>query len=57
MNEDLIISEVRRARKALAAEHGNDLRRIAEALRARERQSGRKVLDPGPKRRLDRTGS
>lgn len=57
MNEDPIVSEVRRARKAVAAEHGNDLRRIADALRARERQSGRKVLNPGPKRRLDRTGS
>jgi hypothetical protein len=57
MNEDPIVAEIRRIRKGIADEHGNDIRRIAEALRARERESVRKVLNPGPKRRLDRTGS
>ena len=57
MIEDPIVDEIRRHRKALAAEHGNDLRRVVELLRKRERESGRKVLNPGPKQRLNRTGS
>jgi len=57
MTEDPIVAEIRRHRKALAEQYGNDVRRIVEALRQRERDSGRKVLNPGPKRRLDRTGS
>lgn len=57
MIEDPIIIEVRRHRKAHAAEHGNDLKRIAEALRKRERKSNRRLLNPGPKLRLDKTGS
>jgi hypothetical protein len=31
VTEDPIVSEIRRARKAVADEHGNDLRRIATA--------------------------
>ena len=57
MIEDPIVAEIRRHRKALAAEHGNDLRRTVELLRKRERESGRRVLSPGPKQRLNRTGS
>jgi len=57
MTEDPIVAEIRRHRKALAAQFNNDIRRIVEALRQRERDSGRKVLNPGPKHRLDRTGS
>lgn len=57
MTEDPIVAEVRCHRKALAEQHGNDIRRIVEALRQRERDAGRKVLSPGPKHRLDRTGS
>ena len=49
MIEDPIVAEIRRHRKALASEQGNDLRRIVELLRKRERESGRKVLNPGPK--------
>ena len=49
MIEDPIVAEIRRHRKAFAAEHGNDLRRIVESLRKRERESGRKVLSPEPK--------
>lgn len=56
MTEDPIVAEVRRHRKALAEQHGNDIRRIVEALRQLERDAGRKVLSPGPKHRLDRTG-
>ena len=57
MTEDPIVAEIRRYRKALAEQYGNDIRRIVEALRQRERDSGRKVLNPGPKHPLDRTGS
>jgi len=57
MTEDPIVAEIRRHRKALAEQYGNDVRRIVEALRQRERDSERKVLNPGPKHRLDRTGS
>lgn len=57
MIEDPIVAEVRRHRKEHAAEHGNDLKRIVEALRKRERKSNRNLLNPGPKLRLDKTGS
>lgn len=57
MIEDPIVAEIRRHRKAVAEEHGNDLRRLAESLRKRESQPGRKIANPGPKRHLDRTGS
>ena len=57
MIEDPIVAEVRRHRKEHAAEHGNDLKRIVESLRKRERKSKRNLLNPSPKLRLDRTGS
>lgn len=49
MIEDPIVEEIRQHRKAHAAEHGNDLGRIVQALRKRERESDRPVLNPGPK--------
>ena len=57
MIEDPIVAEVRRYRKEHAAEYGNDLKRIVEALRKRERESERTLLSPGPKMLMDRTGS
>jgi hypothetical protein len=57
MNEDPIVAEIREHRKAIAAKHGNDVRRIVEALRKREQESDRKVLNPRSKRHLDRIGS
>jgi hypothetical protein len=57
MTEDTIVAEVRRHRKEHAAEHGNDLKRIVEDLRQRERKSKRVLLNPGPKQLLDKTGS
>ena len=56
MIEDPIVAEIRRHRKEHAAEYGNDLKRIVEALRKRERESQRTVLNPGPKMRMDKTG-
>lgn len=52
MIEDPIVEEIRRHRKAHAAEHGHDLARIAQALRKREQESDRIVLNPGPKRKV-----
>jgi hypothetical protein len=49
MMNDLIVEEIRRIRKEHAAQYGNDLNRIAEAFREKERTSGRVWLNPGPK--------
>lgn len=49
MIEDPIVEEIRRYRKEHAAQYGNDLDRIVEALRKRERELGRIYLNPGPK--------
>lgn len=57
MMEDPIVEEVRKYRKQHAARYGNDLRRIVDALRKEERQSSRKLLNPGPKLRLKETGN
>ncbi len=57
MTEDPIVAEIRQYRKAIAAKHGNDLRRIVEALRKRERESDRKVLNPGPKQHVNPIGT
>ena len=53
MNRDLIVEEIRQHRRAHATEHGNDLGRIVQALRKRERESDRPVLNPGPKKLLN----
>lgn len=50
MIDDPVVEEIRQHRKAHAAEHGNDLRRIVQALRERERESDRPLLNPGPKK-------
>ena len=57
MIADPIVAEVRRHRKEHAAEHGNDLKRIVKALRKRELESKRTLLNPGPILRLDQTGT
>ncbi len=57
MIRDPIVDEVRKYRQEHAEKYGNDLKRIVEALRKSERESKRKLIDPGPKFRLDETGS
>ncbi len=57
MIEDPIVEEVRMHRKKHAQKYGNDLKRIVDALRKRERDSKRKLLNPGPKLRLNETGN
>lgn len=49
MIEDPIVGEIRRYRKEHAAQYGNDLKRIVEALREKERCSKHRLLNPGPK--------
>ena len=49
MIEDPIVEEIRLHRKAHTSEHGNDLERIVQSLRKRERESDRPLLNPGPK--------
>ncbi len=49
MVEDPIVEEIRRYRKEHAALYGNDLKRIVEAIREKERVSKHTLLDPGSK--------
>ncbi len=48
MIEDPIVEEIRKYRKEHAARYGNDLKRIVEAFREKERQSKRPVVNFGP---------
>lgn len=57
MIEDTIVEEIRHYRKAHAAQYGNDLKRIVEALREDECRSKHTLLNPGPKMLLKKTGS
>ena len=50
MRNDPIVEEMRAHGQEFAAEHGNDLRRICEALRELEVVSGRKIVRREPKR-------
>jgi hypothetical protein len=57
MIEDPIVEEIRKQREEHASAYGHDLRRIIAALREREAQSKRPVLNPGPKYLLQKTAS
>ena len=57
MINDPIVEEIRRYRQKHAEENKNDLNKIIESLRARESSSKRKLLNPGPKLLLSKTGS
>ena len=50
MRTDPIVEEMRAHGRKFAAKHGNDIRRICEALRELESMSGRKVVHREPKR-------
>lgn len=54
MINDPIVEEVRRYRKEHSARYGNNLSRIIEALRKKERESTRILLNPGPKLLLNK---
>ena len=49
MIDDPIVEEIRRFRREHAAKYGNNLQRIVDALREKERLSDRVRLNPGPK--------
>ena len=57
MIEDPIVKEVRHYRQEHAAKYGNNLERIIAAFRKKEHESKHKVLNPGPKILLRKTGS
>ena len=50
MRSDPIFEEMRAHGREFAAKHGNDIRRICEALRELETVSGHKVVRREPKR-------
>ncbi len=47
---DPIVDEVRAARDAIAREFDYDIEKLAQAIKAREAQSGRKVVRLPPKK-------
>ena len=49
MMNDSIVEEVRRFRKEHAAQFGNDLNRIVDDLRKKEKESMHVQVNPGPK--------
>ena len=57
MINDPIVEEIRSYRKKHAEQYGNDLGRIVEALRQKERNSKHVLLNPGPKLLMKETGS
>ena len=50
MRNDPIVEEMRAHGREFGARHGNDIRRMCEALRELERVSERKVVHREPKR-------
>ena len=50
MNNDPIVDEIHRYRRAHAAKYDNNIDKIVEAYQELERISGRKFVDFGPKR-------
>lgn len=56
MFEDPIVEEIRHYRQEHASKYGNNMERIISALRKKEQESKRKVLNPGPKKLLRETG-
>ena len=49
MRSDPIVEEMRAHGREFAAKHGNDIRRMCEALRELESVSGREVVHRKPK--------
>jgi hypothetical protein len=50
MPPDLIVEEIHAIREALSKESGDDIRKIAEAAKARQAQSGRKAVRLPPRK-------
>lgn len=56
MFEDPIVEEIRHYRQVHASKYENNMEQIVSALRKKEQESTRKVLNPGPKKLLKETG-
>ena len=54
MFDDPIVEEVRRHRQEHAAKYGNDIHRIFQAIREKEKTSKRKIVHFGPRKLSDR---
>jgi hypothetical protein len=50
MEPDPIIEEIHAVREALSRVSGDDIRKIAEAAKARQRESGRKTVRLPPRK-------
>ncbi len=57
MIDDPIIEELRKHKAELAEEYNNDFWLLAEALNEEAKKSGCKIVNPGPRRILDKTGT
>jgi hypothetical protein len=53
---DPVVEEIRCFRAKHAARYGNDLVKICEALREKQKNSTRKVVKRNPLLKLDKTG-
>jgi len=49
MEKDPIVEEIRKHRKAFAKMHGNDLSKIVESLRQRDKETKKNIINQGPK--------
>ena len=50
MNPDPVIAETRKAKEAIAARHGFDVRKLAADLRKRQAAGTRRLTKPSPRR-------
>ena len=57
MIEDPIVKEIRKYRQEHTEKYGHDLSRICEALKNKEKKSGKKVVNLEPRLLLAKTGS
>jgi hypothetical protein len=55
--EDPIIDEIHAIREAISAASGNDMQKIAEAIRAHQNSGNREVVTLPPKRIVEKTAS
>lgn len=57
MIEDPIVKEIRKYRREHSEKYGHDLNRICDALKKKEKESGKKVVNLEPRLLLAKTGS
>jgi|SaaInl8_120m_RNA_FD_contig_21_881651_length_522_multi_7_in_0_out_0_1 hypothetical protein len=57
MIDDSIVNEIREYRQEHAKKYDNDLNKIFMALKKREKESGKIIIDRSPRLLLAKTGS